>query len=531
MGWIARSAQARYGRSQGGQPQAKVESLPAPLGGWNARDSLANMDPMDAVTLINMFPGPTSVSLRGGYTQHATGIPGQVQTLVVWTGGNLVKMFAFTDGGNVYDVSSAGAVGAAVVTGLSNAIWNYASITTPGGNYILCCNGVDKPLLFDGTTWTPIDGASTPAITGVTTTSLENVILHNHRLWFIEKQTLRAWYLPTDSIGGALSEFDLSAVARWGGHLNDFDTWTVDAGYGADDMLVFVTSIGEVIVYRGTDPASTATFAQVGSWKLGSPISDRSFLKWGGDLLLLTFDGLLPLSAALQSDRLDPRVALSDKIQGAIASATTLYGGSHASTTGWQVVYSAKANAVWINIPVQSGMQQQYVMNTITKSWCQFTGWAANCWEIYSDDAYFGGDGFVGKAWDPSYADNGTSIQTQTLQAFNYYEERGVKKQFTRMRPSILTDGSPSINMGMNIDFDLSDTTAPAAFLPLDYALWDTAVWDVGVWGQDLAVANTWLGATGIGYCGAVQMRTASQGLQIQWASTDVVYQTGWPGV
>ena len=56
-----------------------VASLPAPVGGWNARDSLANMAPPDAVTLDNLFPGVSSVSLRGGYSKHATGMTGQVE--------------------------------------------------------------------------------------------------------------------------------------------------------------------------------------------------------------------------------------------------------------------------------------------------------------------------------------------------------------------------------------------------------------------------------------------------------------------
>jgi len=46
---------------------ASVASLPAPVGGWNARDSLANMDETDAVTLENYFPTVSSVVLRGGY--------------------------------------------------------------------------------------------------------------------------------------------------------------------------------------------------------------------------------------------------------------------------------------------------------------------------------------------------------------------------------------------------------------------------------------------------------------------------------
>ena len=509
---------------------AKVESLPAPLGGWNARDSFANMDPADAITMVNMFPTVSNLTLRGGYTKHATGLDGKVQTIMVYNNGNNSKMFAATGTGFIYDVTSAGAVGAAVVSGQTNGIWEYINITTGGGSYLMCVNGVDKPLLYDGTNWTPLDGSSTPAITGVTTTNLCNITLFKNRIWFIEQYTLKAWYLPTSSIGGAAQYTDMSAICRFGGHLVDLDTWTIDAGYGVDDNLAFITSTGETIVYRGTDPASAATWSLIGVWKLGSPISTRAMLKWAGDLLILTYDGLMPMAASLQSSRLDPRVALSDKIQGAITAATTQYGGSHAAV-GWQVVYMAKYNAVWINIPVADGQQEQYVMNTITKSWCQFTGWASYCWEIYGDDPYFGSDGYVGHAWDDSYMDDVSAIPTQTIQAFNYFGERGVKKYFTRAHPAIFSNGTPTIGVGMNVDFDTSDTTAPLGFSTITYGVWDVGFWDAALWGSDLVIQNTWLGITGIGYCGAIQMKTASGGIQIQWASTDVVYQTGWAGV
>lgn len=505
---------------------AQVQSLPAPLGGWNARDSLANMEPTDAVTLINMFPTVSNLTMRGGYTKHATGLDGKVQTLMVYNDGNNTEIFAVTSTGKIYDVTAGGAVGAPVVTGLTNGIWEYVNITTAGGSYLMAVNGADSALLYNGATWT------NPAITGVTSSTLCNITLFKNRLWFIEQYTLKAWYLPTSSIGGAAQYIDMSSIAKFGGHLVDLDTWTLDAGYGVDDNLAFITSIGEVIVYRGTDPASAATWSLIGVWKLGSPVGTRCMLKWGGDLLILTYDGLMPMAASLQSSRLDPRVALSDKIQGAITAATTAYGGNHAAV-GWQVVYTAKNNAVWINVPVADGQQQQYVMNTITKSWCQFIGWAAYCWEIYQDDPYFGSDGYVGKAWDDNYTDYTSNITTQTLQAFNYFGSRGVKKYFTRARPSIFTNGDPTIGVGMNIDFDTSDTTAPVTFTGSTYGVWDglTSTWDVAIWGADLAIQNTWLGITGIGYCGGLQMKTASSGLQIQWASTDVVYQTGWAGV
>ena len=84
---------------------AKVQSLPAPLGGWNARDSFANMDPSDAVTLINMFPTVSNLTLRGGYTKHATGLTGKAQTIMVYNSGNTSKMFAVTSAGDIKLIS------------------------------------------------------------------------------------------------------------------------------------------------------------------------------------------------------------------------------------------------------------------------------------------------------------------------------------------------------------------------------------------------------------------------------------------
>ena len=509
---------------------ARVASIPAPVGGWNARDSIANMEPLDAVQLINFFPTISNCVLRGGSTNWATGMTGQVQTIMVYNGSTSSKMFAAvgTPDLKFYDASTAGAATATTVTGLTNAIWEYINITTTGGTYLYAVNGADKPRLYDGTSWVAIDAASTPAITGVTTTTLSNVTLFKNRLWFIQKDTLKAWYLPTSAVGGAAQVLDLSSIAKFGGKLVDLDTWTIDAGYGVDDNLVFVTSNGEVIVYRGTDPASDATWALTGVWKLGSPIGNRSMLKWGGDLLILTYDGLMPMAQSLQSSRLDPRVALSNKIQGAIVAATAAYS---SSTVGWQVYYNARRNAVWINVPIAEGQQEQYVMNTITTSWAQFQGWTANVWETYNDNPYYGGNGVVVRAWDETYVDNTSNIATNVFQAFNYFDSRGVKKYFTRARPSIFTNGAPAIFVGINVDFNVDDTTAPISASASAVGLWDAGTWDSALWGSGLQITNNWQGVTGLGYCGSIQLKSASSGLQIEWASTDVVYQAGWAGI
>ena len=512
------------------QARAYVESVPAPVGGWNARDSIANMEPTDAIQLDNLVPTVSSCVLRGGYSKWATGLSGKAQTLMNYAAGGTTKLYAITSAGSLYDVTASGAVGAAAVTGLSGGYWEYVNFATTGGNFLYAVNGVDKPVLWDGTTWERVDGASTHAVTGVTTTSLANITVFKNRIWFIEKNTLKAWYLPTSQVGGAAQYIDLRGVAKFGGHIVDLDTWTIDAGYGIDDNLVFITSMGEVIIYRGTDPSNASTWSLTGVWKLGSPIGDRAMMKYGGDLLILTYDGLIPMAQALQSSRLDPRVALSNKIQGAITEATTLYG-SHTST-GWQIFYTAKNNAVWVNVPVQDDLQEQYVMNTITQSWCRFTGWGAYCWETFNDDPYFGGNGFVAKAWTTDYKDNLLPIKTTALQAFNYFGSRGVKKYFTRARPTLFTDGTPVVNIGMNVDFDMAGIPTPVELTDLPSAgLWGSGLWGSAVWGGGMSVQNNWQGITGLGYCGGIVLTSATNSVQLEWASTDVVFQRGWGGI
>ena len=511
------------------QARANVASLPAPVGGWNARDSLANMAPVDAVILENYFPGVSNVALRGGYSKHATGLPDDVETLMVYSGGTSDKMFAASDG-KIYDVTAAGPVGAAAVSGLTNNRWEYTNVTTSGGNYIYAANGADKPLLYNGSTWTAIDGASTPAITGVTTTNLKHPTLFKNRVWFTEKNTLKAWYLPTSSVGGAANVLDLSAVARFGGTLVSMATWTIDAGYGVDDNLVFVTDKGEVIVYRGTDPSSASTWALIGVWVVGAPIGERCLLKYGGDLLVLTLDGLVPMASALQSSRLDPNIALSDKIQGAFAAAAAAY----QNNFGWCMLYNPKNNALIVNVPVSDAAQEQFVMNNITKAWCKFTGWKAFHFTLLDDTPYFGAAGYVAKAWTTGttgYIDDTSNINGRALQAFNYFETRGVKKIFTRARPSIFSNGSPAVTMGMNIDFNTNDTTTPIAITSPTAGVWDSGLWDSAVWGSDLEIQNNWQGLTGVGFCGGVQLASTSNKLAIQWASTDVVFQLGWAGI
>jgi uncharacterized membrane protein YeaQ/YmgE (transglycosylase-associated protein family) len=53
-------------------------------------------------------------------------------------------------GTSFFNVTSLGAVGAAVVTGLTNARWQYVNSSTSAGSFLMAVNGSDKLRGWDG---------------------------------------------------------------------------------------------------------------------------------------------------------------------------------------------------------------------------------------------------------------------------------------------------------------------------------------------------------------------------------------------
>jgi hypothetical protein len=479
------------------------------------------MEPTDAPIMDNFWPLTTAVMLRKGHTQYSTGLGGQVESIFAYNTPSGTQSLFGVAGNSIYDCTAGGAVGAASVTGLSNSRFQYLNISTSGGNFLLCVNGADKLRGYNGSAWWA-DGDGLHDITGLDTATCVHIGLHKNRVWLIVSGSLKAWYLGTNSIAGAANPFDLSSVAQQGGYLVAMGTWTIDAGYGVDDLAVFVTSVGEIIVYRGTDVSSSSTWALVGVWRLGSPLGRRCLMKYAGDLLIISQDGILPLASALQSSRLNPQVALSDKIQQVYSESA----GNFKSNFGWQALYYPGANMLLFNVPVAEGAsQQQYAMNTITKAWARFKGWSANVFEMFQDNLYFGGNGFVAKAWN-TFADAGATIAADVLQAYNYFGAKGQNKHWVMFRPTLLSNSNPTIYATVNVDFNPEPPLSLLSYAPTNYGLWGSGSWGAALWGSGLPLA-AWQDCGQVGYAGALRMQITSSGADLKWMSTDFVSERG----
>lgn len=493
---------------------ARTASFPAPIGGLNARDPLAAMAPTDAVILENWWPMPSNVQVRKGFINWSTGYANPVETLMRYsptTGA--YKLFA-ASGTSFFDATTSGAVGAAVVTGLANAQWQYTNIITPGGSFLVGVNGVDNPQMYNGTAW------SVPAITGVTVTNLVNLCVFGNRLFFVEKNTMKVWYLAVQSIAGAATSFDLSTIFTRGGYLMAMGAWSIDAGNGMNDLAVFVSSEGEVAVYQGVDPAS---WTKQGMYYVGRPVGRKCLIKYAGDCLLLCEDGILPLSKALQSSTIDRTVAITDKIQDAISAQITTYGTNY----GWQMTVFPDASQLWLNVPTGNFNNFQFVQNTISGAWTTFTGMNARCWEITGKQIFFGTGNAVCQAWVGQF-DIAAQIQADALPAYQDFQVSAQNKYFTMVRPSIQADGNPSILFGLDLDFLDSPASGALSYIPPSTGMvWGSMVWGSMVWGGSLQQISSWQTVGGVGYYGSIRLTIQANGSQVQWNSTDYVYQVG----
>lgn len=360
------------------------------------------------------------------------------------------------------------------------------------------------------------------AITGVAPEDLIYPTVFKNRLFFVQKHSTKAWYLPVQSLGGAAQVVDLSSMFTKGGYLVAAENWSLDAGYGMDDYLVFMSSNGQVVVYKGTDPASAATWSMIGVFDIGSPVGQRCFVKYAGDLLVISKDGVVPLSQSLMSTRVNAQIALTDKVQYSIGK----YIDNNRDVFGWQLTVFADADMLIVNVPVSGGTYIQYVMNTISKAWSTFSGWDANCWVVHQDKLYFGGNTAVCRAWN-SLTDNNTAININAQQSFNYFGKYSVLKQVKMARPVISTDGAPAILFGINVDFDMSNPTGVPTFTPSTSGIWDASLWDVGLWGGDPIVKKDWQSVFGLGYAISAHLVGQVKGTQLRWASTDFMMEDG----
>lgn len=506
-------------------------TIPAPIGGLNGRDPLAQMAATDAYLMDNMFPGTATAKSRKGCIKFSSAaLAGPVQTLAVWAGAAGDKLLACA-GIKIYNVSTG--VATELKTGLSNATPVTAMFSNAGVQSLHFANGQDTPHYFNGTVF------ANHAITGTTgsVSTLNFVFSFKERLYWGQKDMLGFYYLPVGAINGALSYFDLQQVSELGGYLVAIASYSAgEQGDTPEDRMVFITSKGECIVYEGFDPSNPASWGLVGRYYAAPPIGNRCAFKYGTELVILTRDGAIPFSeirrtgdAKARGNADAPYSAITSKL-GRFLSLLN----ANAGVAGWmgQQYISDEDGWLIINAPATaslSGAYYQFVMNTKTNAWCRYTNWNCMSMAVFGNRLYFGRyDGYVMLA-DEGRNDDTAKITFDVKTAYNYFEDGNglglLQKHFQWASMLISCDGTPPLDGKFNVDYKEDPPEYINVLANQFGAEWDVATWDTAEWGDDGRTQRFIITLNKGGFAGALWIRASLSGLKFEWYATQYVME------
>jgi len=518
---------------------SQVVSLPAPTMGINDLDPLAAMGAEFCIDLQNFYPQTGSVATRRGYKEHATNLPMKVRTLIRYASSDgSSELYACTDDG-VYDVSLSTDAPVKVYD-ITYGDVEWCMFSTLFGQYLVVTNGVDAAFFYDGTTWAPFTESATPTvpgeIKGVNPSLLTGVTSYKRRLWFIQQDSLLAWYLDIDSIGGAAKSLNVGGSLPRGGFISELVTWSLDSGAGLDDKLGFFSSQGEFLIFSGSDPEDVNDWALEAMFFISAPIGTSPSCELGGDVILMTRTGIIPLSSVVKGEA---NIAVSNAaLSKRISRTLNRIVNSRTYTPNWQIGNVPVLQALLINIPKTSEAKAvQYVMNSLTGAWTRFT-LPMSCFELFNGKLYFGTeDGRVclygGESKDNVKLDGtgGEEIICNLFSAYNYFGDPTANKHFKLVRPIFQATTPPGYKLKLNVDYDLTALAgSPPASGPqaLEY-LWDAtnSVWGQAFWSTEFGTTyHPWTGVVGLGFCAALLLAVNSSETS-NFAALEVVFESG----
>lgn len=511
--------------------------FPPAQGGINALAGAAQGELTDALELFNMIPQEFGTAVRSGYTEHCepVALGDGVRTILPYNSDSGTgKLFAATSDG-IYDISTAAAAPVKVfdfpakTAQAGYCSWHF--YRTAAGPYLLVADAANGYIVYDGT----LNSWAAGVVTGPVPPGfiLDFVTVWKNRVWFVQADTGFGWYLAVGTITGAATSFNFGNKFKYGGRLVGIWNWTIDGGEGVDDYLVAISSAGDVVVYKGTDPSSATTFDQVGYYWIGKvPENNRIASDFGGELLILSSYGIMQMSKLLSGlPMTDEQISISYKVNpriNAVMDRTILQ-------FGWELKSIPGEQLIIVGTPKEVGMEHmQFAYNTATRGWCQFIGIPYLCGETFENSFFIGTEDnqifrYAGFSDNVLLADSGATATAIQWQMLTTYQNMGSPARFKRvqfMRPMFIGESVPSYFISARYDFDLSSLFGSPPYVNPVGNLWDVSSWDTAMWGGGLLTDQPPIGGSGMGRHVALAIRGQSS-TQIIHVGTDVMLDVG----
>jgi hypothetical protein len=484
---------------------AQLFNIPAPVGGLNFRDPIAAMSPNDALILDNFIPKQLGVELRKGYQVHTDALTSPIVSVFAYNAPDPddSKLFA-ASGGDIYDCTVHPAVLAQSTTGAD--LWWTTQFSTGADTFLLAVSPQGGYWTYSTTSgWvkrTPTNLPANPRTVGV----------WKRRVFFTCENDTNIYYMTAvNAITGTVTPFPMGAHLSRGGSVSAVANWTLDAGVGIDDYLVVFGTEGDLMIWQGIDPSVPTDFSLRGIWYVGPvPRYGRYFTPMGGDMMVVSELGLVPLSRLINGQFVEGQPGPSAKVQEALAPQIALL----RNQISWDVFSLPSEDILILKLPPSAGRYQQFAMNITTGSWCTLSGLPMACATLLNGRLYFGTDtgetckGFVG-AFDGVLRNgtDGNPVEGEIQTAFQTFGTPGQNKKFDLARPIFVAPAAPSVKVRLNTQYSFSTTAGSPAYTQQDPGFWDDGVWNVARWGSAGNTYQAWVGLVGLGYYGSLRMK------------------------
>ena len=504
-------------------------TFPAPTRGIVMNENESYTQPGSAVICDNWKPTTKGVSLRGGCTRWCV-LPETTPVISAfeYRDGINHQMFA-ANATKLYNVTTS--IPVLVASGRTSGNYAASQMANAGDDWLIAVNDAgDPPLRYNGTSWEVMDAAYVPGvglptkITGPPGSAVENgggltyVCKYRNRFFFIELNSMNAWYLPLNSVGGLLAMIPLSGAATKGGKLIFCTTWSIDAGDGVDDKLVFMTDLGEILVFTGGDPSSAANWRQEGRYNMSPPMGMNAHLAVGGDVLIATVDGIMPITGAITKDRAELELAAVTRQIKIMWRAEVL----EKREWPWTMCKWDEYGGIFCAVPGSaSGKERVLAVNATTGAWARYTGWDCTCFIRMRGDMFFGTQKGIIMQADRTGYDDGLPYTAVLVGGWEVFSSPSQTITWRQARASFTARAGEPFQPQLAATTDYVVTLPPPPNAgpdsePLDIwdeGLWDDAVWDAGA-PPSVTVRNTgWvsIGVTGYSHAPIIQVTVAQR--------------------
>jgi hypothetical protein len=176
------------------------------------------------------------------------------------------------------------------------------------------------------------------------------------------------------------------------------------------------------------------------------------------------------------------------------------------------------------NVPTGSATYVQHVINTNTGAWCRWTDIDANCWGMFNDQLYFGGNGAI-YMFGEEDDDYGAGIAADAMTAFQYLGQQARIKQVTAVQIEIAAQADTSLGVSVLMDFQ----TTPRPSVNLTQASSGTpwgSPWGSS-WSASLINYRPWKSVSAYGRAAALRMTVESKNQIINWYASTFIFKEG----